>query len=144
MDRFMFWQRGLVVLSLLIIVAGVGMALLSGTALFDVLDNQVNPVFWDSKTVSGDIEEFQQWVYGLLGATMAGWGVFLAFVAAIPFKRRERWAWTCIAAGLTLWFVIDTAISIYWGVYFNAFVVNTPLFVLAMLPLIFTRRAFAA
>ena len=62
---------------------------------------------------------FQRFVYGVLGMTVAGWGVFFIYVARYPFRRRERWAWTCIFAGITLWFIPDTAISAYFGVYVN-------------------------
>jgi hypothetical protein len=66
------------------------------------------------------------------------------FLARAPFKRRERWARDCIAAGIGLWFVLDTAISLYHGVYFNALAVNVPLLVIVGLPLWFTRGEFAA
>jgi len=43
--------------------------------------------------------------------------------------------------GLSLWYVIDTVISLCFSVVFNA-VFNTAIFILAMLPLLFTRREF--
>jgi hypothetical protein len=145
MGTFMFWQRWLFVAALLVVIFGLLIALLSGTALFDtVFNHQINPAFWDSKTVDGPTQEFQRWIYGALGATVAGWGVFLAFMAHYPFKRRERWARDCIAAGLGLWFVVDTGFSLYHQVYFNAFVVNLPLLIIIALPLWFTRREFEA
>jgi hypothetical protein len=69
--------------------------------------------------------------------------VFLAFLAHTPFKRRERWARDCMAAGIGLWFVLDTAVSLYHRVYFNALAVNVPLLLIVALPLWFTRREFA-
>jgi hypothetical protein len=138
---FSFWQKWLFVLSLLIIAFGVGMALLSGTAIFQIFNSQINPVFWGASEVSGPARNFQKWVYGLLGATMAGWGVFFAFIVHYPFRRHERWAWNCIAAGLLLWYVIDTSLSVAFNVVFNV-VFNTALLVFALLPLVFTRRDF--
>jgi hypothetical protein len=145
MGAFTFWQRWLYGAGLLVMAFGLLIAVLSGTALFDtVFNHQINPVFWDTKTVDGPTQDFQRWIYGVLGATVAGWGVFLAFMAHSPFKRRERWARDCIAAGIGLWFVVDTAISLYRGVYFNALVVNVPLLVIVALPLWFTRGEFEA
>ncbi len=42
---------------------------------------------------------------------------------------------------MIVWFVVDTAISIRYGVGFNV-VVNTIFLLLALLPLIFTRTHF--
>jgi hypothetical protein len=47
-----------------------------------------------------------------------------------------------MVAGLLLWYLIDTPISLYFGVVFNA-VFNTILLALMVPPLVFTRRHFA-
>ena len=141
MKRFLFWQRWLFVFSLVVIAFGLGMALLNRTSLFAVFDSQVNPVFWGVNPLPPGANEFQGWAYGVLGATMAGWGVILAFIAERPFRNRERWAWNTLLLGLSLWYLTDTSISLYFGVVFNA-VFNTVIFILAVLPLIFTRREF--
>jgi len=112
MGDFEFWQRWLVSISLLIVVFGVMMAVLGGTAAFDIVDNQVNTVYWDVEHLDSDTEEFQQWVYGVMGATMAGWGVMMSLVARVPFQRKERWAWNAIAYSVALWFVIDSYVSL--------------------------------
>ncbi|MFQ5399613.1 MAG: hypothetical protein ACE5E7_08455 [Anaerolineae bacterium] len=128
-------------MSLIIIVFGVFMALLNGTALFDWFNNQIDPVFWEDTAVPDNAQTFQRFIYGVLGATVAGWGVFLAFIAYCPFRQKEKWAWNCVLAGLLLWFLIDTPISLYFQVAFNA-AFNTLLLVSAILPLAFTRRFF--
>ncbi len=66
----------------------------------------------------------------------------MMFLALHPFKAREKWAWNCFAFGISTWFVADTAISIFYGVTFNA-LFNTILFFLIGMPLIFTRKYFA-
>ena len=70
-----------------------------------------------------------------------GWGVFVVFLARHPLRKRERWAWFCLFIGITLWFLVDTAISSYFGVFFNV-LVNSALAVLVYIPLIATRSAF--
>lgn len=141
MKTFSFWQRWLFVFSLVVTIFGLGMATLNRTSLFAIFDSQVNPVFWKANPLPPGVDQFQGWIYGVLGATMAGWGVFLAFIAHYPFQNRERWAWNTLLLGLSLWYVTDTSISLYFGVVFNA-VFNTVIFILAMLPLLFTRREF--
>ena len=141
MTRFTFWQRWLLVLSLIIVAFGLGMAILNSTALFDLLNRQVDPVFWGVRSIPKEALAFRGWVYGVLGSTMAGWGVFFVFLARIPFRRQEKWAWYCLALGILVWYIPDTTISLLFGVTFNA-IFNTILLVLVALPLIYTRKDF--
>jgi hypothetical protein len=141
LKRFLFWQRWLFIFSLVVIIFGLVMALLNRTSLFTIFDYQINPVFWGSDPLPSGVNEFQSWIYGVLGATMAGWGVILAFIIRKPFRARERWAWNAFALGISLWYAIDTSFSLYFGVVFNA-VFNTAIFILAALPLVSTRRQF--
>jgi hypothetical protein len=49
------------------------------------------------------VSSSQGWFYGVWGATIAGWGIFLIFMACIPFKQREKWACNCLVVGLGVW-----------------------------------------
>ncbi len=142
MLSFSFWRRWLVAASLAVSVFGLCMALFNGTPLFAPFGRQVDPVFWGASPVDDAARQFQQWVYGAWGATVAGWGIVLAFVAHYPFARKERWSWNALFWGLLVWFALDTSISIFHRVYFNA-VFNTILLALAALPMVLTRREFA-
>ena len=143
MTQFTFWQRWLFIVGLIITVFGVTFALANSTALFGVFDIQVNPVFWDTVEITDRAaREFQSWIYGVLGATIAGWGVFITFIAHYPFRNRERWAWNCLLVAVLIWFVVDTAISMNFRVYFNV-VFNTVLLTATLLPLGFSRKHFA-
>jgi len=123
-------------------IFGLVLAFFNQTALFDLIfNNQVNPVFWGVKNVPETVGSFQAWIYGVLGATVSGWGIFMAFIAHYPFKERRRWAWNCMATGFTLWFLADTAISLTFNVQFNA-IFNIVLFVALGTPLLFTRKKF--
>ena len=126
----------------MIFLFGAAFALLNGTALFKWMDDLYNPVFWNEKDIpTADIERFKTWIYGVLGAVMAGWGVMLAFIAHYPFRNRERWSWNCVALGLAIWFLADTSVSLYFRVYINA-LFNFGIFAAVVLPLTFTRKAF--
>jgi zinc transporter ZupT len=138
----MLWQKWLVVLGGVITAFGVLLALFNGTPLFDIFNQQINPVFWKTPDAINSAREFQQWVYGVLGATMAGWGVFVTFIAHVPFKRKEKWAWTCLTTGVLVWFCLDTAISLQFRVYFNV-AFNTAFLVAALVPLGFSRKDFS-
>jgi hypothetical protein len=118
------------------------MACGNGTVLFKPINSQVDSVFWNVGNAGNGVKLFQRWIYGVLGSAMASWGMLLAFIAHYPFRKHDRWAWNCMALGILVWYFIDTPISIYFGVYFNA-LFNTILLALVILPLVFTRRDFA-
>jgi hypothetical protein len=126
---------------IVIAVFGVLMAILSGTPLFDLFNRQIDPAFWGAGAVGDPAIRFQQWIYGVWGATVAGWGIFLTFVARYPFAKKERWAWNCVVLGLLVWFILDTTLSFYYQVYFNV-AFNAGLLVLTMAPMVFTRKEF--
>lgn len=137
---FTFWNRWLVIVAWILIIFGLGLAVFNQTGIFDVAFNQrIDPAFWPEGAAPENIQPFQAWVYGVLGATVAGWGVFVLFLARHPLRNRQRWAWTCLLAGITLWFCVDTAISAYFGVFFNV-VVNAFLALLIYIPLVATRK----
>jgi hypothetical protein len=143
MKDFRFWQRWLSVGGILLVVFGLSMALINRSLVFDFLiNNQLNPVFWGTGQVGSDISRFQGFVYGVLGATIAGWGIIVYFLAAFPFWDRQRWAWNAIAVSTGLWYLVDTGISIAYGVYFNV-AVNSLFLIFFSLPLIFTHRYFS-
>jgi len=141
MNNFNFWQRWLLVVSWIIIMFGLAMALLNATPIFDLMNNRINPVFWGEGLVPSASALFVRWIYGVLGATVAGWGVFMVFIARFPFHRRERWARDAILVGLLLWYVVDTSITLYFKVAFNA-ALNTTLFITGILPIVMTWKVF--
>ena len=141
MSKFSFWQRWLLVVGLVIAAFGLVMAFLNGTAVFELFNRQIDPVFWGAGDMPEAAARFRQWAYGAWGATVAGWGIFVVFIAHYPFRHRERWTWNCLIAGLLVWYLADTAISLYFKVYFNA-AFNTLLLILVTLPLACTRKRF--
>ena len=143
MRNFMFWQRWLLAVSIFIIAFGLFMAFFNQSAPFDLLFNrQVDPLFF-SEGISAEAARFQGWAYGVLGATMAGWGVFFTFIVQFPFKQKEPWAWSCMLTGLVLWVVVDSGISIAYGVWFNV-AFNSIFLILVGLPLLATRKHFSS
>ncbi len=142
MNRFRFWQRWLFSLGLVFVVVGLTVALMSFITSLEPLNRMVDPIFWDKQPVPEQAVNFQRWIYGVLMATMAGWGVFIAFVAHYPFRNKEKWAWNCLVMGSLVWYLPDTSLSLYFGVTFNA-VANTIFLAAVALPLIYTHREFA-
>jgi hypothetical protein len=141
MNRFNFWQKWLFIVGLGITAFGLFMAFFNQTPLFNLFNRQIDPAFWGSAPLPKGVTSFQGWLYGVWGATIAGWGIFLTFIAHIPFKRREKWAWNCLVVGLGVWFVLDTGISWQYGATFNV-IFNIVVALATGMPLVFTRKAF--
>lgn len=72
-----------------------------------------------------------------MGATVMGWGITMFFIAFFPLRNRERWAWYSVLVSVLFWFVLDTGISLWFGVSINA-ILNTAILILVLIPLIFT------
>jgi hypothetical protein len=144
MSNFNFWQKWLFFVGIYLLVFGLVLAFFNQTAFLDIIfNNNINPVFWNNSVAPAKSVQFQSWIYGVLGATVSGWGVFIAFLAHYPFKAREKWAWHCLALSTAIWFMTDTSISLFYHVTFNA-AFNVILVLLLGLPLVFTRRQFNA
>ncbi len=141
MEKFSFWQRWLFIVSLVVAAFGTFMALFNQSSLFAIFNHQIDPIFWDSGIVPDGATRFQGWSYGVLGATTAGWGIFMAFMVRYPFKKRERWAWNCLVVGLLFWYLLDTGISLAYGVVFNA-LFNSAILIAVALPIVFTKQYF--
>ncbi len=141
MDRFTFWRRWLLAGTGLLVAFGLAMVFLAGTPAFDPLHHRIDPAFWGDTAPPAAARAFARWAYGAWGATIAGWGVFILAMTAGPFSARERWARNTMAAGLAVWYVLDTGVSLRCGVGFNA-ALNTALLVMLGLPLACTWRSF--
>lgn len=79
---------------------------------------------------------------GMLGGTILGYYVIATLVAAIPFRRRERWAWWALASGLVAWFVTDSAMSLVHRAAFNVLMVNCTALLAHGVPLALTAPYF--
>ncbi|MBI5606023.1 MAG: hypothetical protein HY879_22040 [Deltaproteobacteria bacterium] len=143
MNYFHFWQKWILVVGIYLVVFGLFLTFFSQSSLMNVLfNNQIDPHFWTDSKLPENTFRFQGWIYGVLGAVMAGWGTLIAFWAYYPFKTGEKWAWNGLAFGTGIWYCTDTTISALYGVTFNI-VFNTIMLVLLAAPLVFSRKYFS-
>lgn len=95
-----------------------------------------------SRAVPAEARLYVEFVYGVLGAVLVGWGTTFLFVLFGPFRRDEasaRWAWWTIAVPLVVWAVPDTIWSCWTGYWPNA-VLNAGFVALFTPPLVGTYR----
>lgn len=141
MTSLVFWQRWLLAASIMLILFGLTLACFPSSPIFGILLHAVNDSFWGTVETPANVRGFQSWVLGAWGATIAGWGVFSFFLGRFAFLDRRPWAWRSYAAGICLWYLVDTAVSLQHGVLANV-LLNTLILFVFVLPLAGTWAAF--
>jgi len=84
-----------------------------------------------------EASRYLSFVYGVLGATIVGWGLTILLVIKGPFSEGKRIGWLIIAVPLLVWFVLDSGYSLFSG-YASNIVLNAGLLVLFAVPLVAT------
>jgi hypothetical protein len=116
---FEFFRIWLLVVACAMVLAGSLCAFAVHTRAFGILNPLFDRPFWTSAP-DESTRRFQQWSYAVTFATMAGWGACLAVLIYSGFATHQAWVWWSIAAGVAIWFPLDTARSLYHRVYPNA------------------------
>ncbi len=142
MKSFVFWQRWLFYSSLLFALFGIVFAVYGNNPFFLPYNNALAHIFWSSDNIPVDVEPFKGFVWGPLGATIACCYILLAFIAWFPFKRKELWARNAIIVAFGIWVILDSAVCIYYGVYFQVYIINAFSVLIKGLPIIFTWKEF--
>jgi hypothetical protein len=143
MDRFTFWYRWLLCVSVGFGLFGVMVAVWPAAPPLAPWHAGADAAFYGG-SAPAEALPFRAFILGPLGATIAGFYVLQTFIVATAFRRRERWAWQAIAAATLVWFVVDSAVSVAHGAWFNVLMINLTTLLLVGLPLAMTYRAFPA
>ena len=141
LDRSTFWPGWLAVVALTMSAFGVLMVLSGPDGLLGGLTASAETAFWPDGQTPGGLAEFRRWMYGVWGATVAGFGLLAAFLAGQAYLRRERWARNALAGSVAVWYVLDTGVSLQGRVWINA-VFNTVVLAAFAVGLIFTWKEF--
>lgn len=80
------------------------------------------------------VQDYLLLPYMVLGAVMAGWAFLMLQIVRGPLKEEAPWAWTLLVRSLSLWFVLDTGMSLVLGYPMHA-VFNIPFAVALGIPL---------
>lgn len=141
-SSFLFWQRWLFYSSLLFALFGIVLAFYGNAPLFKPYIQALARVFWHEPNIPVEIEPFLFFICGPLGGTIACSYILLACIAWYPFKRKEPWARNAIMAAFGTWVILDSAVCIYYDVYFQIYLINVFSILQKALPLIFTWKDF--
>ena len=136
-----FWNYWLKVTMILVLLAGILLILLSATGRTEFMDKEIYRTFLGVHKPGAGIQRMTNWMAGVTGAVMTGWGLSMFFLVSHAFKRREKWAWRSMFYPVLLWYLADSLVSAWFGAYFNV-MANTVLFLQIMAPLLFLRQQF--
>ena len=92
--------------------------------------------FGPDKSINTDpVRDYLLLPYMVLGAVMAGWVFLMIQSVRGPLKEGSAWAWTFLVRSLSLWFILDTAMSLVLGYPMHA-LFNIPFAVALGIPLV--------
>ena len=136
-----FWFRWLYIVILGVMLFGASMVIMPEVArdLFSLLFYSSPGEF--QARYPADANEYIIFAHGVLGATMLGWGTTMLLILTGPFRRCERGGWAMLAIPFILWFVADSAFSLYTGFWQNV-LLNAVVILLFAIPLGATRKYF--
>lgn len=133
-----FWYNWMQLAAIGVCVFGASMALFPPPT--QLLFNWM--IFGDDATpFTSAADDYIEFVYGITGAVMLGWGLMMLIIVRGPFKNGDPFAWQLIAVPVLAWYVLDTAFSLASGYPENA-VLNTVFLLALMTPLVATYRQF--
>ena len=92
--------------------------------------------FGPDKSIDTDaVRDYLLLPYMVLGAVMAGWAILMIQIVRGPLKEGSKWAWSILVRSLSLWFVLDTGMSLVLGHPMHA-LFNLPFAIALGLPLV--------
>ncbi len=139
--KFQFWVNYLKTVSLFMAAMGVMWAIVGSFDPFGLYDTQFAKAFWNVEQLPTDAKRTFQFLAIPLGATNMGFFILQYFIATNAYARKEKWAYKAIMYGFFGWFLLDTGMCLWYKAYFNILMANIPA-LLAMLPIVFTRKYF--
>lgn len=139
---FIFWKNWLLAINILTVLIGVSIAFWGNSMLFELHNQGTRTLFFNGSDFPPNILMLKNWLFGIIGATIAGFHILIVFIVHFAFAQKQKWARNAIALAMVTWFTIDSGISLYVGAYFNVYLINIPSFFLITLPLVFTWKEF--
>jgi hypothetical protein len=135
-----FWLTWLKISAIITTLLGVLMALFNHTNMFEIMNMFIQSTFYADTSITSSAVSLQQWMIGVFGATMAGWGIMMLYLIKHSLQNKELWAWNAMLISLIVWFSIDMVVSIHFKAFFNV-LVNAIFFLQFLAPLMVLRKS---
>lgn len=141
-SKFNFWQKWLTWANVITIGVGLLVSFAGNSIFFEVHNTYTQDIFFEGQKFQYDTLQLKNWLFGIIGATIVGFHFLMIMISENAFKNKEKWAYKALWGGMLFWFLIDSAISLYYGAWYNVVLINLVALVLIGIPLIMTRKEF--
>jgi len=141
-SNFEFWQKWLTYANVMTVIVGLLAAFAGNSIFFEIHNDYTREVFIRGKAFTSEMLLLKNWLFGIIGGTIVGFHILMIFISENAFKRKEKWAYYAMWSGMISWFVIDSALSVFFGATHNVLLINAPALILIGLPLLMTRKYF--
>ena len=131
-------KRLLEILAILHIIVGLILPFLVDTWLFTFYNNQLLAAF---NTDSAEALALGKFMIGILGPSIASWGILFLFLVRYAYSTGSRMAWFYMLAAIIVWSAYDIYLSIIAGVYLNV-MIDLVVLCFLLVPLLLTRSFF--
>ena len=130
---FNYW---ILLVSIMVIIAGIVFAIIApyfNITLQDIFYHSFNEQ--TIQQLSSIDKNHINWIYGVLGGTLAGWGIMILFLSINLLKNNQKDIWNIILYSVITWFLIDTTITLKYAVIPNL-IINITILLLVLIPYI--------
>lgn len=124
------------------LIIGLLVAFFGNSFIFELHNSKTELVFFSGKQLDTNVLQLKNWLFGIIGATIAGFHLLVIMISENAFKLKQKWAYDAVLYSMVLWFTIDSSISIYYGALYNVLLINLPALFMICLPLVMTKRDF--
>jgi len=128
---FIYW---IISVSIAVAIAGIIFAFIAPYFIQFVQD-----IFYQSfseqsiQSITESDKDHIDWIYGVLGGTLAGWGMMLLLLSINLLKENNKFIWNTILISVLTWFVIDTIITVKYSVVPNL-ILNITILIAVIIP----------
>jgi hypothetical protein len=140
--QFDFWQKWLYFSSLLIAAGVLFFFILFPRIVYEPYARHVIKSLQLQNETPDTLMRAMLFIRGPFGSTMICCYLLLAWIASHAFKRKDVWARNAIAGAFGVWFIIDSVFCLYYGIWFQLYIINLLSFLQKALPLGFTWKYF--
>lgn len=131
-------RQFLSLLAILHIIVGLILPFIANTRLFNYYNEKMLVAFNTSSIESLELGKF---MIGILGPSIASWGVLFLFLVQHAYRTGSSTAWITMIIAIVGWSIYDMALSVYAGVYLNL-LIDCFVMSLLLIPLILTKSHF--
>jgi hypothetical protein len=142
-NSFTLWKNILLWANIGAMSIGILVAFAGNSFVFNLHNQGTEEIFFGGQELSPEVLQLKNWLFGIIGGTIAGYHMLAIYIINNAFIKKEKWAWDALLVGLLLWFIVDSSISIYYNALYNVYLINIVALIFIGMPLIATKKYFS-